>query len=115
MISIPLKLLPRRRGNASGFFEHSQRHAKQALLIPISVFGFRWEDVMSPHVSKITGASTTSPKGPKRRKSRAPRRPPAAEASQHDTVQDIVPETAVTVAAAPARDRGLLTYRCSPP
>jgi polyhydroxyalkanoate synthase subunit PhaC len=43
--------------------------------------------------------------GSKRRKSRAPRRPPAAEARQHDIVQDIVPETAVTVAAAPARDQ----------
>ena len=52
-------------------------------------------------VSKITGASTTSPEGLKQRKSRAPRRPPAAEAREHD----IVPERAVTVAADSARDQ----------
>ena len=60
---------------------------------------------MSLHVSKITGASTTSPKRPKRRKSRAPRRPPPAKARQHDIVQDIVPKTAVTVAPDRARDQ----------
>jgi len=47
----------------------------------------------------ITGASTTNPQRPERRKSRAPRRLPATEAQQHD----IVPETAVTVAPDPAR------------
>ena len=41
---------------------------------------------MSLHVSKITGASTTSPKRPKLRKSRAPRRPPPAKARQPDIV-----------------------------
>src|SRR6476646_4246803 len=59
---------------------------------------FRWEDAMSLPVS-ITGASTTNPQRPERRKSRAPRRLPATEAQQHD----IVPETAVTVAPDPAR------------
>ena len=49
----------------------------------------------------ITGASTTNPQRPERRKSRAPRRPPATEAQQHD----IVLETAVTVAPDPARDQ----------
>src|SRR5690242_19285977 len=57
------------------------------------------------HISKITGASTTSPKRPKRRKSRAPRRPPAAKARQHHIVQGIVPKTAVTVASDRARDQ----------
>jgi polyhydroxyalkanoate synthase len=49
----------------------------------------------------ITGASTTNPQRPERRKSRAPRRPPATEAQQHD----IVLETAVTVAPDAARDQ----------
>jgi polyhydroxyalkanoate synthase len=63
---------------------------------------FSREDAMSVvRVSKITGASTTSPEGLKQRKSRAPRRPPAAEAREHD----IVPERAVTVAPDSARDQ----------
>ncbi len=53
----------------------------------------------------ITGASTTNPQRPERRKSRAPRRLPATEAQQHDIVHDIVLETAVTVAPDPARDQ----------
>src|SRR3954454_16384502 len=61
---------------------------------------FRWEDAMSLPVS-ITGASTTNPQRPERRKSRAPRRPSATEAQQHD----IVLETAVTVAPDPAQDQ----------
>jgi poly[(R)-3-hydroxyalkanoate] polymerase subunit PhaC len=57
---------------------------------------------MSRPVS-ITGASTTNPRRPERRKSRAPRRLPATEAQQHDTVHDIALGTAVTVAPDPAR------------
>jgi polyhydroxyalkanoate synthase subunit PhaC len=58
---------------------------------------------MSRPVS-ITGASTTNPRRPERRKSRPPRRLPATEAQQqHDTVHDIVLEAAVTVAPDPAR------------
>ena len=53
----------------------------------------------------ITGALTTNPQRPERRKSRAPRRLPATEAQQHDIVRDIVLETAVTVAPDPARDQ----------
>ena len=53
----------------------------------------------------ITGASTTNPQRPERRKSRAPRRLPATEAQQHDIVHDIVLETAVNVAPDPARDQ----------
>ena len=53
----------------------------------------------------ITGASTTNPQRPERRKSRAHRRLPATEAQQHDIVHDIVLETAVTVAPDPARDQ----------
>ena len=53
----------------------------------------------------VTGASTTNPQRPERRKSRAPRRLPATEAQQHDIVHDIVLETAVTVAPDPARDQ----------
>jgi polyhydroxyalkanoate synthase len=53
----------------------------------------------------VTGAPTTNPPRPERRKSRAPRRLPAAEAQQHDIVHDIVLETAVTVAPDPARDQ----------
>ena len=54
---------------------------------------------------RITGASTTNPQRPERRKSRVHRRPPATEAQQHDIVHDIVLETAVTVAPDPARDQ----------
>ena len=53
----------------------------------------------------ITGASTTNPQRPERRKSRAPRRLPATEAQRHDIVRDIVLQTAVTVAPDPARDQ----------
>ena len=53
----------------------------------------------------VTGASTTNPQRPERRKSRAPRQLPATEAQQHDIVHDIVLETAVAVAPDPARDQ----------
>ncbi|MFZ0670437.1 MAG: alpha/beta fold hydrolase, partial [Pseudolabrys sp.] len=52
----------------------------------------------------ITGASTTNPQRPERRKSRAPRRLPATEAQQHDIVRDVL-ETAVTVAPDPTLDQ----------